>query len=138
MALPTEDLYRLLAEVANGVDPKQSTLPDTPEVRAKRAQLEKEVAEIRAGATRSTSPTNGTTPPFGPTRSRGSTRPARITPASRPLSRTGANEMTALRGGRFSRQLVCGRPCCWLASTIRPKLPETGNSASEELRGARQ
>lgn len=31
-----------------GIDPKDSTLPDSPEVREKRAQLEKDVAAIRA------------------------------------------------------------------------------------------
>ena len=47
--LDTDDLYHLLAEVTcSGGDAAGSTLPDTPLVRAWRAQLVKEVAEIKA------------------------------------------------------------------------------------------
>ena len=46
--LPTDDLYRLLAEVANGVSAAKSVLPDTPLVRKTRATIVKEVADIRA------------------------------------------------------------------------------------------
>ena len=43
-----EDLNHLLVEVIMGIGPEGSTLPDTELVRAKRAILKKEVAEIKA------------------------------------------------------------------------------------------
>jgi hypothetical protein len=48
MALDSDDLSHLLVEVVLGVPPEQSTLPDTDEVREKRAVYEQEVADIRA------------------------------------------------------------------------------------------
>jgi hypothetical protein len=44
----SDDLLSLLAEVVQGIGPEKSTLPDTPEVRAKRARLAKQVAAIKA------------------------------------------------------------------------------------------
>lgn len=46
--LDTEDLYRLTAEVVNGIDPEHSTLPDTPLVRETREKLKVECADIMA------------------------------------------------------------------------------------------
>jgi hypothetical protein len=46
--LDTDDLTRLLVEVCLGVPVERSTLPDTQLVRATRARLVDQVAEIRA------------------------------------------------------------------------------------------
>jgi hypothetical protein len=43
-----DDLLSLYAEVIRGVKAEDSFFPDTPLIRAKRATLEKEVAEILA------------------------------------------------------------------------------------------
>lgn len=43
--LASDDMYRLLAEIANGIDPDESVLPNTPEVAEAREKLTAEIAQ---------------------------------------------------------------------------------------------
>jgi hypothetical protein len=45
--MDNDDLAHLVSEVAMGIGPEGSTLPDTAEVRSTRARLKAEVADIR-------------------------------------------------------------------------------------------
>jgi len=46
--LSTDDLFKLLAEVISGLPVEESTLSDTPAVRAKRTQLRRDSTEMVA------------------------------------------------------------------------------------------